>query len=220
MDEKTHAFKKKLKNENKKGLVLDIDETLSWTIGHWVEQMQQLFGNPEGLSVKELVKKYRYTQNVPYWQTEEAIQWMVNAILSNEFQEKLPLVENAHHFVQRINEIIPIIGYITVRPVDVMSGTRNWLKKHDFPEKEIIAKPMNIQRIEGTKWKAEVLSNLYPEVLGIVDDNPGLIEYLPSDYQGTIYLYDYDETTRNDIRIYPCKTWEDIYTKIKMQYSQ
>ena len=42
---------------NKAGLGVDIDETLSWTVGHWVKEMQKLFGNPEGLSVKELVDK-------------------------------------------------------------------------------------------------------------------------------------------------------------------
>jgi len=38
------------------------DETLSWTIGYWIEEMQNKFGNPENLTVKEMVEKYRYTQ--------------------------------------------------------------------------------------------------------------------------------------------------------------
>jgi len=57
------------------GLAVDIDETLSWTIGYWIEEMQNKFGNPENLTIKEMVEKYRYTQNVPYWQHEEALQW-------------------------------------------------------------------------------------------------------------------------------------------------
>ena len=39
-DQEIMDFKKKLKEKNKRGLVLDIDETLSWTMGHWVGQMQ------------------------------------------------------------------------------------------------------------------------------------------------------------------------------------
>ena len=42
------------------GLGVDIDETLSWTVGYWMEEMQKLFGNPESLSVRDMVAKYRY----------------------------------------------------------------------------------------------------------------------------------------------------------------
>lgn len=48
------------------GLAVDIDETLSWTLKYWVEKMAEKFGNPENLSVLEIIKKYRYSQNVPY----------------------------------------------------------------------------------------------------------------------------------------------------------
>ena len=40
-----------LRANGRRGLALDIDETLAWTIGAWVERMQVLFGNPEKLSV-------------------------------------------------------------------------------------------------------------------------------------------------------------------------
>ena len=50
----------------KSGIAVDIDETLSWTVGYWFKEMIKLFGNPEKLSVKKLISKYRYTQNVPY----------------------------------------------------------------------------------------------------------------------------------------------------------
>ena len=70
---------------NKTGLGVDIDETLSWTVGHWAKEMQKLFGNPEGLSAKELVDKYSYTQNVPYWQSEEALKWMEEKRIAPEY---------------------------------------------------------------------------------------------------------------------------------------
>lgn len=57
-----YELKQKLISENRKGIALDIDETLSWTIGYWVEKMQELFGNPENLTVRQLIEKYRYTQ--------------------------------------------------------------------------------------------------------------------------------------------------------------
>lgn len=218
LDNAAFLFKSKLRKANKSGIVLDIDETLSWTIGHWVGEMQLLFGNPEGLTVKELIKKYRYTQHVPYWQTKEAVNWMVDAIYSNELQERLPLIEDANLFVQRINKIVPVVGYVTVRPVDVIPGTKRWLKKHKFPDVEVIAKPKNIKRLDGNKWKAGVINDLYPEVVGIIDDNPSLVQCLPEGYKGTVYLYDYDnkESLREDIKVYTCKTWKDVHTKVKL----
>ena len=79
-----------------KGLAVDIDETLSWTIGYWIEHMQEKFGNPENLSVKEMVKKYKYTQNIPYYQTEEILNWIKNRIHSDELQKELPLIEGSN----------------------------------------------------------------------------------------------------------------------------
>lgn len=38
------------------GLALDIDETLSFTLGTWISEMQRLFGNPENLTAKDLIK--------------------------------------------------------------------------------------------------------------------------------------------------------------------
>ena len=94
------------------GLAVDIDETLSWTIGYWVEQMQKEFGNPENLTVTELVKKYRYTQNVPYWQSKEALDWMEYHRNSNEVQEKLPLIEGSPVILNKISKIIHYLDYI------------------------------------------------------------------------------------------------------------
>lgn len=66
-----------------KGIAVDIDETLSWTVGYWVEQMQEKFGNPEKLSIKEMIEKYRYTQNIPYWQSAEALKWIDENVFEN-----------------------------------------------------------------------------------------------------------------------------------------
>ena len=84
--------KENLKKNNMRGLALDIDETLSWTVGFWVEQLQKEFGNPENLSTQELVTKYRYVQSVPYWQTSKATRLINNYMHSNDIQEILPLM--------------------------------------------------------------------------------------------------------------------------------
>lgn len=209
------AFKNRLIDAQIRGLAIDIDETLSWTIGYWVEQMQKKFGNPEDLSIQDIITKYRYTQNVPYWQTEEARAWMDEHRNSNEIQEVLPLIAYADTSIQQINKLVPIVCYLTTRPVTVIEGTKKWLQKYNFPQAEIIARPRDVHLTEGNKWKAEILEYLYPQVEGIIDDNPGLVTHLSKTYQGSIYLYDNGETTRKDITILPCKKWEDVLQTVR-----
>lgn len=178
--------------------------------------MLEKFGNPENLSIKDLIAKYRYTQNVPYWQTPEALEWMESKRKDNELQEQLPLIEESDKMVQKIDEIIPIVGYITIRPRSVLSGTRNWLNKHSFPKVDILARPSDIHSSEGNQWKAEVLLFLYPQVLGIIDDSPSVVEKLSKEYKGTVYLYDSNEATRGDIHVIPCKTWADVHCNVEL----
>jgi hypothetical protein len=208
-----------LKSTSKKGIALDIDETLSWTVGWWTKQLQDLFGNPENLSVKELVKKYRYTQEVPYWQTKEALQWMEDNRASNQVQTELPLINGALEGAKKINEIIPVIAYITTRPDNVVKGTQTWLNKHGFPSAPIIARPLGTAHSDGNKWKAQVLAELEDIVLGIVDDNPELITHLPKSYKGTIFSYDNDTVSRDDIHIIPCKTWSRVVKEVERMFS-
>ena len=196
------------------GLAVDIDETLSYTIGHLVEQMQAKFGNPENLSIKEMIEKYRYTQNVPYWQSDEALKWIDKVIQSNELQTELPLITDADFYLKKINQIVPITAYITVRPEKVLSGTQDWLNKHKFPLAPIICRPENIAHKDGNKWKADLLHKLYPDVLGIIDDNAKLLEFLNSDYPGYIFLYDHTTTDKGP-NIIPCPNWINVYEEVK-----
>jgi hypothetical protein len=215
--ETAEQFKRDLQKRGKSGLLLDIDETLSWTLGHWVAVMQEKFGNPENLSVKELIAKYRYTEHVPYWQTPEAKAWIREAVDNNELQKQLPLIENANHIVEKVSKIIPIVGYLTLRPPTVMDGTRAWLQRHNFPDEPLLLRPEHIPHGDGYEWKAHVLVHLYPEVMGIVDDNARMLQFLPDEYKGAIYLYDTESFEETNLNVIPCKTWDDVYEKAKEQ---
>lgn len=219
IEQEIASFKNKLIQEKRSGLVLDIDETLSGTVGFWVEQLQERFGNPENLTPKEIVAKYRYTQLVPYWQSKEALEWMEQARENNSLQEALPLIENANHIVQQIDKIIPIVGYLTIRPQAVIEGTKTWLRKHDFPQVDVLARPVGLATADGNKWKADVLHALYPQVVGIIDDNPAVAKHLPRDYQGTVYLFDSEEAVKCEIKVIPCKTWGDVHAQVKLLHS-
>lgn len=213
--EKIEKFKADLQAKGKFGLALDIDEVLSNTILYWLEAMFAKFGNPENLTIEQMVEKYRYTQNVPYWQTEEILAWMEAKRHDSSIHEDFKLIENANHFANKLNQKIPVVAYLTGRPDTVFETTQNWLNKHGFPEAELITKPNHINNEQVNKWKAEVLNYLYPQVKGIVDDNPGLLKNLDSSYKGIVFLYDHAEYPVQDFKVAPCKTWVDLLQAVE-----
>jgi hypothetical protein len=112
-----------LQEEKRRGIALDIDETISWTIGAWLEILLQKFGNPENLSVEDMANKYHLAQNVPYWKDNPGVQeWMKQTRTDNNMQKNLPLITNALETIKEIHKDIPILAYITVRPQAVLSG--------------------------------------------------------------------------------------------------
>ncbi|MES2437392.1 MAG: hypothetical protein V4519_05280 [Patescibacteria group bacterium] len=197
------------------GLALDIDETLSHTSKIWIADMHKSFGSREGLTAEEMVQKYRYPNDVPYWLEQEHLDWMNRTMGSDEINESLPIIENAHSVVQRINTIVPIVAYITARPESVRESTKRWLTKHNFPEAPVILRPPEFHIRDANKWKAGVLHYLYPQVQGIIDDNQKLERDMTPDYKGTIYLYNLNSCNRTDINVVCCPTWEDAYESIK-----
>lgn len=203
------------------GLALDIDETLSWTIGRWFADMQKIFGNPENLSVHDMIAKYRYSQNVPYYQTKEANAWMDEKRESNEFQTSMGLMPGAKSGVAELHKIIPIVAYITIRPEKVFEGTHRWLRQNGFPDAEIIARPNHIPHSDGNEWKAGRLLELYPHIQGIVDDNAGLLKFLPSSYKGHLFLFTHNTVPDNSPpNTYACPDWKSVVQKAKEVFSE
>lgn len=200
---------------SKQGFALDIDETLSWTLGTWVGEMQKEIGNPENLTVKEIIKKYRYTFNVPYWQTEKAKIFIDKLRNSNELQTKLELMPNALEGANELNKLVPVVAYITTRPEAVREGTLKWLKMYKFPQAELIMRPKEVLVTEANTWKAKILEDLYPSVLGIVDDNPDVVEKISSSYKGVVFMFENSTSSRNDIEVYPCEDWDEVISKAK-----
>jgi uncharacterized HAD superfamily protein len=199
----------------KRGLALDIDETISATNIWWFEKMQKIFGNPESLTAQEMAAKYRYTQDVPYWQMKEVENWIEYHRHSNSVQKILPLIENSNEIVQKIDKIIPVTLYITSRPKEALSGTKEWLRNHNFPLVGIITEPKEVALSDQTKWKAKVLENFYPKIQGIIDDNPGLAKNLSRKYKGTLFLYDMAQSDISNIKVVPCPTWDDVLIKVR-----
>lgn len=194
------------------GIALDLDETVAGTNRHWVTVLSELFGNPHGWSPDRIIAQYRRIQDVPWWQTPEALAWMEEAQHSDELQRLLPIIENARHVVERLHETVPIAAYITARPECVREGTEWWLAEHEFPQAPLIMRPTELRG--GNAWKARLLTMLYPAIRGIIDDNPRLIEYLPESYQGTVFLYGHAEFRHPALRVVAVPTWADVHPAI------
>ena len=220
MIKELHVLKNNLLSSNIKGIALDIDETLSATLPYWFKLMQENFGNPENLTVKEMIKKYRYYKYVPYWQSPEAWQLATQLRDSNESQLDLEVLKEADKYVQRLIEIIPVVVYITARPDAVIPSTIEWLRKNNFPNAPVIAKPKYIQTDQANIWKAEVLEFLHPQVIGIIDDNPEILNFIDKGYQGHLYLYDNNpkEIQNEKDRVYICPDWESVIDQVKKQF--
>jgi len=86
MNSEIVAFKEQLKDKGTKGLVIDLDETLSNTIHYWALELAKSFGNPQNLSTEEIIKRI-YAQDVPFWKLEELQKWMILALKSEEMTE-------------------------------------------------------------------------------------------------------------------------------------
>lgn len=217
---KVQELKTELEEQNVRGIAVDIDETLSNTVKWWFSRMLEIFGNPENLDWLGVYEKYRHSSKVPYWQTEEAKIWMEERRMDNAMQTELEVIENSLETVHEINEIVPVVAYITARPEQVISGTKEWLELHGFPEASIISRPNDVPIQVGNKWKANVMRELYPYVQGIIDDNVDFPLEFSDDYKGKVYIYNYEsDPTNGTIDVVACKNWKDVLGAIKKDFT-
>ncbi len=199
-----------------KGIAVDIDEVLSQTALFWMDIINKKFGNSENLSSGELFEKYKLTKNIPGWDTGEMNGLLEDMRIGNKFYENIPAIENSVEYLNKINKIIPVHCYLTSRPQIISEGTKKWLSDNGFPDREVIMRPNEISTNKGNEWKAEVLTSLYPNVVGIIDDNPEMIDLLSKrNYQGKVFLYGYEKYHSDNIKVVPCKKWENIFFEIK-----
>jgi hypothetical protein len=190
------------------GLACDIDESLSFTAFSWMVHSIRLFGNPEGMSPQELVDKYHFSFNVPYWISRPDFWDKVGPIIyENDFQRELPVMPGAVDAIKRIQSSMGIACYATARPIAVEAGTRDWLQSHGFPNVDILMRPQEVGFKEGDLEKVRAVVSLYPTITGLIDDKAAVVNYFPADYKGTIYHLGTEKPVRTDIKVIPCKDW-------------
>lgn len=197
------------------GLACDIDETLSHTAYSWMVHSIRLFGNPENLTPQQLVDKYQFSFNVPYW-TKLPDYWerISPYIYDNSFQRELPVLSGALEGLRLIHEKVGVICYATARPLSVAEGTIDWLRENGFPPLNILMRPDEVDFKDGDREKVRAVASLFPKILGLIDDKAAVVNYFPSNYQGTIFHLGADRPVRTDIRVVPCKDWATLVREV------
>jgi hypothetical protein len=216
MLQQVYNLKRRLEGTEKPHLLLDIDNTLSASRDLYFQRFSEEFGNPEELSIQEFIDKYVYTWNVPYWQGEDRSNLAKEMEQDIDLHERAELITGADEGVAAIQKRIDIAGYLTARFEVLQATTQRWLKKHSFPKGELIMRPHYIEN--HNQWKAEVMEFLYPEVTGIIDDNPGIIEHLSDSYKGTIYLYENTIDFQPKVNVVSCADWTHVVEKVTQSY--
>ena len=208
LDQSVIDLKQDLAARGVRGLALDIDETLSRTNTIYFERLFKKFGNPENLSVNDAITKYRTTHGVPYWQTDEVKAHLTDLRRDHDMHTEIAMIEGASDAICEISKHIPCVCYITARTESVRKPTQEWLDANGFPNIPLIMRPDSVDDAHIQTWKGPVLEYLYPEVVGILDDNSAVAAALSPEYKGVLFLYDSETVPDIHVRTIACPTWD------------
>jgi hypothetical protein len=136
--------------------------------------------------------------------SEDAHLWAEAHISSNKAKLEIPVIEEAIEVMRDIS----VTCYLTNRSLRTIERTQKWLRKHSFPDKEIIASN------NGIGWKARTLEEIFPDVTGIIDDNHELLEHLQANCSGRIFLYSSSGFKNNNLDFILCPTWADVWREV------
>lgn len=209
-----------LRASGKKGLALDIDDTLSVTNFHWFSCMADRCGNPDNMPIQEIMLQYRDVRRVPFWNQDDVEATIQELLISPVFQDSLPIIQGADDAIWKINAIVPIVAYITARPARTHEATRTWLERHGFPEVPITFIEEGVALKDRSVWKARIVKDLYPYVVGIIDDHPHMAEQLAElGYEGQLYLYNHGNTVNSYEGHDAFHSWDEIITHLKERFT-
>ncbi|HTI15377.1 MAG TPA: hypothetical protein VL461_12585 [Dictyobacter sp.] len=157
-------------------VVLDIDETLLYSLHKWTQHIRITLG-VEDLTVEQVMAHSGFDRifygSDYYEQYRREIRSMCE---SEELHSNLTVIEGAQPSIQQLLCLadVQVIGYLTARPENVLFVTRRDLQTHGFPARPIIARPRDVPREDGANWKASILHELaqdYDGTLMMIDDD-------------------------------------------------
>ncbi len=196
------------------GFACDIDGILTNTPQHSIKKVMDKFGNPERLSPEEMFKKYGYgTEPTPtYWNKEKVHTFLYQILFNNEEQRIIPVKLGVPQIIWSIHQHrVPFVAYITGRPVDVLEGTKGFLSDHGYPDLPIIARPNTVPFNFIEEWKSSILHDMFPSILGIVDDSMRLSETIHYEYKGTVYLVTERNFVSNKTCVVHCPSMSELF---------
>ncbi len=198
-------------------LAVDIDETIAATVDEWMKKLLEEFPIDGAPEAHALIKEYRYAQNVP--------QWKENAVALARMQEfrecpvfhlEIPPIPDSATVLSEIARSLQL-EYLTMRNPKVTEATRVWLEQNGFPKGNIQVCPIDIPLSEKPNWKASILAGRQPQLVGIIEDHPQIIQSLPSDYKGTVFFFSHHTSPRSDINVIPCPTWDHVARNVQRE---
>ncbi len=195
-------------------LAVDIDDATADTVHHFARLLDERYGNPEGLTPDELVKKYRIIPAMGFWQTPKVLEWLNAQAADNDAQFAVPPVAGAVEALQKLSGHFEIL-YISSRPEIVREGTERWLARNAFPKGKLILRTQYDDK-NGNAWKAKIIEEKYPDSAGIIDDNPEIIPEFTRHYKGVVYLFG-DAAVPNrvvEVSVRRCRTWQEVLKTI------
>lgn len=218
-------LKESLVKSGTNGICLDIDDTIAATNVFFAQKYYNLFDNPEELSPEEIIARYHYVKDVPYWQDSLKQQRIEEDFQLGEYVHLCPPISKAREAVFEIDKTIQIVAYLTGRPQRFYKSTCTWLDKHEFPKRRIIMEPEKslLEKIsinDRNEWKAKLLEFLFPEVIGTIDDNSDIVKSLSPNYGGLIFLYSNNMNYQNHPNVICCPDWENIKTEINKRFKR
>ncbi|MCA9478393.1 MAG: hypothetical protein KC535_04560 [Nanoarchaeota archaeon] len=191
------------------GFACDIDETLSETTIPSFEAMIQAFGSPDNMTAQELLENFRFLEKVPTWQTQEHFDWIHEYFSLPETYQHLDLKPHAREALDEITKKTPLAAYITARRYHLHDVTVDWKQEVKLPKAPLLMRTEQEVINRRGEWKAQLLYHLFPQVTGIVDDDPNLPLALEKiGYKGFLIMFGHHSTPSLSYEAYAAPDWK------------
>lgn len=209
-----YSLKKRLQEQSIRALALDFDDTVSLTNLALAELLLSKQDKQSDITAEELIAQYKYVRNIPQWNNPKITAYIDNIIQNNNMIDTL-LAPDAKTAINGIEQYIPIAAYVTTRPARNTNSIIRWINDKGLPKRPVIGCPneLFLKGFNRDLWKAQTLEYLFPEIIGIIDDNEDLASYLTKEYTGVIFLHGTKITSHP--KCVPCESWKETFTNVK-----
>ena len=194
---------------NSNELILDIDDTLAETAFTAISVMRKKFKHLD--PVWEILAKYEQPGNVPEWQSIEAKEFLLRTMQSEEFLLNLPRVPDSLEVIEKLSKDFPVQLYMTSRMPKFESLTKEWLKKNNYPTKNIISiEPSN----SDDAWKLKYLIRRGDVNRILIDNNLNSFGTNIEIYKGKLIWFN-RHNKETDLKVISLGTWKSIYDYLR-----